>query len=89
MVLENKYKGDIKYEDLRQYPGGGYIRRGGYVGGAGEEIRLCLLQRVQEYGEGDGMSVWRYIEGEDCGQRRSGRRTTQKKIAQRRSSKRR
>ena len=39
MVLENKYKGDIKYEDSGQSPGGGYIGVGGWVDGAGEEIR--------------------------------------------------
>ena len=38
-VLENKYKGGIKYEDLEQSPGGGNIGRGGYVDSAGEEIR--------------------------------------------------
>ena len=29
VVLENKYKGDTKYEDLGQSPGGGDIRGGG------------------------------------------------------------
>ena len=34
VVFENKYKGKIKYEDLKQPPGGGNIGGGGYVGGA-------------------------------------------------------
>ena len=37
VVLENNYKFDIKYEDLVQYPGGGDIWGGGWVGGAGEK----------------------------------------------------
>ena len=32
MVLENKYKCDITYEDLGEYPGGGDIEGGGWVG---------------------------------------------------------
>ena len=37
VVLENNYKVDIKYEYLVQYPGGGDIWGGGWVGGAGEK----------------------------------------------------
>ena len=42
MILEKWYKGSIKYEDLGKSPGGEDIGVGGYVGGAGEEIRYLL-----------------------------------------------
>ena len=36
VILDIKSKSDIKYENLVQYPGGGDIGLGGWVGGAGE-----------------------------------------------------
>ena len=36
VVLENKTKGDIKYEDLVQYTGSGDIGGGVWGGGVGE-----------------------------------------------------
>ena len=33
VVLKNKYKGEIKYQDCGQYPEGGDIVGGGWVGG--------------------------------------------------------
>ena len=36
VVLDNKYKIYIKYEDLEQSTGGGNIGKGGYVGGDGK-----------------------------------------------------
>ena len=42
VVVENKYKGNIKYEYLEKSPVGGNIGRGGYVGSSGEEIICCL-----------------------------------------------
>ena len=57
VVLENNYKGDIKYQDLGQSSGVEDIVGGGYIGGAGEEIRRWLWQQLKQEGGGDGRSV--------------------------------
>ena len=48
VVMENKYKVDIKYEYLEKSPGEGDVDKEGYVGVAREEIRLWVFAALNK-----------------------------------------
>ena len=56
VVLENKYKGDIRYKDLGQYPGIGDIGKGrwvGVLGGNNQASRTTTItqERIMKFKE--------------------------------------